>query len=130
MQRMIDLLQEQAFEKDTEVLEKFYQSVRTNVGGIDNLEGKQTIIKNLYEKFFKGAFRSPWRSWASSIRLWSAWTSSSHSVNDILKAEFDTSLTEQNVHILGPVCGYWHVHHTPVTVRPYPPEDMERKVPE
>lgn len=52
MQRMIDLLQEQAFEKDTEVLEKFYQSVRTNVGGIDNLEGKQTIIKNLYEKFF------------------------------------------------------------------------------
>ena len=38
------------------MLEKFYQSVRTNVGGIDNLEGKQTIIKNLYEKFFKGAF--------------------------------------------------------------------------
>ena len=71
MQRMIDLLQEQAFEKDTEVLEKFYQSVRTNVGGIDNLEGKQTIIKNLYEKFFKGAFP------ASSIRLWSVWTSSS-----------------------------------------------------
>ena len=33
MQRMIDLLQEQASEKDTEVLEKFYQSVRTNVGG-------------------------------------------------------------------------------------------------
>ena len=56
MQRMIDLLQEQAFEKDTEVLERFYRSVKTNVGGIDNLEGKQTIIKNLYEKFFKGAF--------------------------------------------------------------------------
>ena len=45
MQRMIDLLQEQAFEKDTEVLERFYRSVKTNVGGIDNLEGKQTIIK-------------------------------------------------------------------------------------
>ena len=56
MQRMIDLLQEQAFEKDIEVLDKFYQSVRTNIGGIDNLEDKQTIIKNLYEKFFKGAF--------------------------------------------------------------------------
>ena len=42
MQRMIDLLQEQAFEKDTEILDKFYKSVRMNVGGIDNLEGKQT----------------------------------------------------------------------------------------
>ena len=76
MQRMIDLLQEQAFEKDTEVLEKFYQSVRTNVGGIDNLEGKQTIIKNLYEKFFKGAFPLTVEKLGIVYTPWSAWTSS------------------------------------------------------
>lgn len=68
MQRMIDLLKEQAFDKDTEVLDKFYKSVRMNVGGIDNLEGKQTIIKNLYEKFFKGAFPLTVENWALFIR--------------------------------------------------------------
>ena len=68
MQRMIDLLQEQAFEKDTEILDKFYKSVRMNVGGIDNLEGKQTIIKNLYEKFFKGAFPLTVENWVLFIR--------------------------------------------------------------
>ncbi|WP_366911901.1 helicase-related protein, partial [uncultured Duncaniella sp.] len=57
MHRMIELLTEVGgFEKDTAELEQFYNSVRVNVGNIDNLEGKQTIIKNLYEKFFKGAF--------------------------------------------------------------------------
>ncbi len=105
MQRMIDLLQEQAFEKDTEVLEKFYRSVKMNVGGIDNLEGKQTVIKNLYEKFFKGAFP------LTVDKLGIVYTPVEcvdfiiRSVNDILKAEFNTSLTAQNVHILDPFVG-------------------------
>ncbi|MFR1291544.1 MAG: hypothetical protein ACLSB7_04850 [Parabacteroides distasonis] len=33
-------------------MNKFW-NVRMNVGDIDNLEGKQMLIKNLYEKFFK-----------------------------------------------------------------------------
>lgn len=45
MQFMIDLLETEAVNKDQEVLEKFYTSVRNNVGKIDNLEGKQTVIK-------------------------------------------------------------------------------------
>lgn len=85
MQRMIDLLQEQAFEKDTEVLEKFYQSVRTNVGGIDNLEGKQTIIKNLYENFSKAHFRLQWRNWELFIHRWNVWISSSVQWTTFLK---------------------------------------------
>ena len=57
MHKMIEQLETVGgFEKDTTELESFYESVRVNVGNIDNLEGKQTIIKNLYEKFFKGAF--------------------------------------------------------------------------
>ena len=49
---IVELLESEAMEKDTEVLNKFYENVRMNVGDIDNLEGKQTLIKNLYEKFF------------------------------------------------------------------------------
>lgn len=127
MQRMIDLLQEQAFEKDTEVLEKFYQSVRTNVGGIDNLEGKQTIIKNLYEKFFKGAFPLTVEKLGIVYTPVECVDFIIHSVNDILKAEFSTSLTEQNVHILDPFVGTGTFITRLLQSGLIRPEDMERK---
>ena len=127
MQRMIDLLQEQAFEKDTEVLEKFYQSVRTNVGGIDNLEGKQTIIKNLYEKFFKGAFPLTVEKLGIVYTPVECVDFIIHSVNDILKAEFDTSLTAQNVHILDPFVGTGTFITRLLQSGLIRPEDMERK---
>lgn len=127
MQRMIDLLQEQAFEKDTEVLDKFYQSVRTNVGGIDNLEGKQTIIKNLYEKFFKGAFPLTVEKLGIVYTPVECVDFIIHSVNDILKAEFDTSLTEQNVHILDPFVGTGTFITRLLQSGLIRSEDMERK---
>ena len=127
MQRMIDLLQEQAFGKDTEVLEKFYQSVRTNVGGIDNLEGKQTIIKNLYEKFFKGAFPLTVEKLGIVYTPVECVDFIIHSVNDILKAEFNTSLTEQNVHILDPFVGTGTFITRLLQSGLIRPEDMERK---
>ena len=127
MQRMIDLLQEQAFEKDTEVLEKFYQSVRTNVGGIDNLEGKQTIIKNLYEKFFKGAFPLTVEKLGIVYTPVECVDFIIHSVNDILKTEFGTSLTEPNVHILDPFVGTGTFITRLLQSGLIRPEDMKRK---
>ena len=56
MQKMLDVLEEQALEKDAQTLEKFYQSVKVRASGIDNAESKQTIIIELYDKFFKTAF--------------------------------------------------------------------------
>lgn len=127
MQRMIDLLQEQAFEKDTEVLEKFYQSVRTNVGGIDNLEGKQTIIKNLYEKFFKGAFPLTVEKLGIVYTPVECVDFIIRSVDDILKSEFGTSLTEPNVHILDPFVGTGTFITRLLQSGLIRPEDMERK---
>ena len=127
MQRMIDLLQEQAFEKDTEVLERFYRSVKTNVGGIDNLEGKQTIIKNLYEKFFKGAFPFTVEKLGIVYTPVECVDFIIRSVDDILKAEFKTSLTEQNVHILDPFTGTGTFITRLLQSGLIRPEDMERK---
>ena len=127
MQRMIDLLQEQAFEKDTEVLEKFYQSVRMNVGGIDNLEGKQTIIKNLYEKFFKGAFPLTVEKLGIVYTPVECVDFIIRSVDDILKSEFNTSLTAQNVHILDPFVGTGTFITRLLQSGLIRPEDMERK---
>ncbi|MFM6504760.1 MAG: damage-inducible protein, partial [Dolichospermum sp.] len=56
MQRMLDVLEGQSLQKDVQTLEKFYQSVRERASGIDNAEGKQRIIIELYDKFFRAAF--------------------------------------------------------------------------
>ncbi len=105
MQYMIEVLESEGMEMDTAVLDKFYTSVRNNVSNIDNLEGKQTIIKNLYEKFFKGAFPLTVEKLGIVYTPVECVDFIIHSVEDILKEEFNTSLTEENVHILDPFTG-------------------------
>jgi predicted helicase len=105
MQTMLDLLEGQAIEKDTETLQKFYESVKMRASGIDNAEGKQRIIIELYDKFFKTAFPK------MVERLGIVYTPIEivdfivHSVNDILKKEFDRSISDENIHILDPFTG-------------------------
>ncbi len=105
MQDMLDVLEDEGMEMDTTVLEKFYASVRNNVSNIDNLEAKQTIIKNLYEKFFKGAFPLTVEKLGIVYTPVECVDFIIHSVEDILQSEFGTSLTNENVHILDPFTG-------------------------
>ncbi|MDA8191756.1 MAG: N-6 DNA methylase, partial [Gammaproteobacteria bacterium] len=56
MQKMVDLLEGQALEKETTKLTKFYEDVRARAQGIDNAEGRQRVILELYDKFFRTAF--------------------------------------------------------------------------
>ena len=105
MQDMIEVLEAEGMEMDTSVLDKFYTSVKNNVSNIDNLEGKQTIIKNLYEKFFKGAFPLTVEKLGIVYTPVECVDFIIHSVEDILQEEFNTSLTNENVHILDPFVG-------------------------
>ena len=105
MQDMIEVLESEGMEMDTQVLEKFYISVKNNVSNIDNLEGKQTIIKNLYEKFFKGAFPKTVEKLGIVYTPVECVDFIIYSVEDILQSEFNTSLTNENVHILDPFTG-------------------------
>lgn len=105
MQKMLDLLEKEELDRDTEALANFYEDVRKNVGDIDNLEGKQSIIKTLYEKFFKGAFPK------TVDKLGIVYTPVEcvdfiiRSVNDILKSDFGCTLSDENVNILDPFVG-------------------------
>src|SRR5699024_126665 len=56
MQSMLDALEGKSIAEESETLQKFYESVRKRAEGIDNAEGKQRIIIELYDKFFKTAF--------------------------------------------------------------------------
>ena len=105
MQLMIELLEAEAVNQENDTLESFYDSVRTNIGKIDNLEGKQTIIKNLYEKFFKGAFPKTVEQLGIVYTPVECVDFILHSVDYILREDFDSSLSERGVHILDPFTG-------------------------
>lgn len=128
MHRMIEQLEEiGGFEKDTAELEQFYDSVRVNVGNIDNLEGKQTVIKNLYEKFFKGAFPLTVEKLGIVYTPVECVDFIIHSVNDFLKREFNSSLSDENVHIIDPFTGTGTFITRLLQSGLIKPEDMERK---
>ncbi len=105
MQTMLDTLEDQALEKETAALQKFYASVRERATGIDNAEGRQRIVIELYDKFFRTAFPKV------AERLGIVYTPVEvvdfiiHSVSDALRHEFNSGLGDKDVHIIDPFTG-------------------------
>lgn len=105
MDSILSVLDDHGLLKEQSKLESFYESVRVRASGIDNLKAKQDIIIQLYDKFFKIAFKE------TTERLGIVFTPVEivdfliHSVNDILKTHFNKSLTSKDVHILDPFTG-------------------------
>ncbi|MGY1564641.1 type ISP restriction/modification enzyme, partial [Pseudomonas aeruginosa] len=91
--------------KEADTLEKFYASVRQRAAGIDNAQGKQKIIVELYDKFFRNAFPK------MTERLGIVYTPVEvvdfilHSVNHLLQQEFGQTLGSKGVHIIDPFTG-------------------------
>ena len=105
MQSMLDLLEAQAVEKDTETLHKFYESVKKRASGIDNADGKQRIIVELYDKFFKTAFPKMVEKLGIVYTPVEVVDFIIYSVNDLLKKEFNRTISDDNIHILDPFTG-------------------------
>ena len=105
MQNVLDVLQEHHLDKEADTLQRFYDSVKMRADGIDNAEGKQKIIVELYDKFFRNAFPR------MTERLGIVYTPVEvvdfiiHSVNDILQSEFGQTLGSDGVHIIDPFTG-------------------------
>ena len=106
MQKMLDLLDDETkTEEEHQKLQKFYEYVRDTVGNIHEAEGRQRIIVELYDKFFKVA--SP----RTVEKLGIVYTPVEvvdfiiRSVGYILQREFGRSLSDENVHILDPFTG-------------------------
>ena len=105
LQRMVDLLEEQALEKDTIILSRFYESVKNNVSKIDNSASRQKIITELYEKFFKTAFPKTVEKLGIVYTPIEIVDFINHSVAAVLEKEFNRKLSDENVHILDPFTG-------------------------
>lgn len=106
MQSMIESLEEGSnLAEQDETLQRFYDSVRTRAEGIDNSEGKQRIIIELYDKFFKTAFPKMVEKLGIVYTPVEVVDFIIQSVNDILKKEFGRSISDENIHILDPFTG-------------------------
>lgn len=105
MQHVLEVLQEHRIDKEADTLQQFYDSVQMRAEGIDNAEGKQKIVVELYDKFFRKAFPK------MTERLGIVYTPVEvvdfiiHSVNDVLKSEFGQTLGSEGVHIIDPFTG-------------------------
>ena len=105
MQKVLDVLDQHQIDSETQALERFYESVKMRAAGIDSAEGKQKIIVELYDKFFRNAFPR------MTERLGIVYTPVEvvdfilHSVNDILQQEFGKSISDKGVHVIDPFTG-------------------------
>ena len=105
MQRMVDELEGYGLEAETAELAEFYASVRRRVEGIDNAEGKQRIVIELYERFFKVAYPKVAESLGIVYTPVEIVDFIIRCVQDLLRQEFDASLSDEGVHILDPFVG-------------------------
>ena len=105
MQKMLDLLNEQSIDKEAGKLEKFYASVHDRAAKLDNAEARQKVVIELYDEFFRAAFPR------MAERLGIVYTPVEvvdfiiHSVEDVLRDEFNSGLSEKDVHIIDPFTG-------------------------
>lgn len=105
MQSVITALEAHHIDKEAKTLQSFYESVQMRADGIESAEGKQRIIVELYDKFFRNAFPR------MTERLGIVYTPLEvvdfilHSVEDVMQQEFGASLADEQVHILDPFTG-------------------------
>ncbi|MDZ4234479.1 MAG: type ISP restriction/modification enzyme, partial [Dietzia sp.] len=105
MQAMVDQLGGAGLEAETEHLEGFYESVRIRASEVTTADGKQQVIAELYEKFFKVGF-------AKQAEALGIVYTPVEIVDFILRATdhasreaFGRGLTDDAVHILDPFTG-------------------------
>lgn len=105
MQRVLNVLDEANLDKESKDLEKFYASVRMRATGITDPQAKQKLVVELYDKFFRKAFRR------TTDKLGIVYTPVEivdfiiHSVNETLLEHFGQRLGSRGVHIIDPFVG-------------------------
>ncbi len=105
LDKLLDDFKEFGLEDETRDLDGFYESVRMRTRGIDNSEGRQRVLLELYEKFFATALKK------DAERLGIVYTPVEvvdfilHSADEVLREEFGRSLSDEGVHVLDPFTG-------------------------
>ena len=105
MGRMLTVLDGANLEAETDELEGFYASVRERCAGIDNAEGKQRVITELYEKFFSQAFKKTAQSLGIVYTPVEIVDFILRSVDWLSREHLGRGVTDEGVHVLDPFTG-------------------------
>lgn len=127
MQDILDFLLQGQIEKETEELNKFYEDIKFKIEKIDNAEGKQRIIVELYDKFFKTAFPKLVDKLGIVYTPVEVVDFIINSVEELLNKEFGRSLSDENVNILDPFTGTGTFISRLLQSRIIKNKDLERK---
>jgi predicted helicase len=105
MQKIVELLDANEVDSETDSLEKFYKNVRERVSLAKSEKSRQDIIHNLYDTFFGSAFPRV------AARLGIVYTPVAivdfiiHSVEAALKRHFGAGISDTGVQLLDPFTG-------------------------
>lgn len=105
MQDVLDVLHAHNIEKEADTLQRFYDSVKLRAEGIESASGKQKIVVELYDKFFRNAFPKMTERLGIVYTPVEAVDFIIHSVNEVLQTEFNQTLSSESVHIIDPFTG-------------------------
>ncbi|WP_018500927.1 DEAD/DEAH box helicase [Parafrankia discariae] len=100
MEKMLAVLDQHDLEAENESLHKFYDSVRRKVADVKDREGRQELVRRLYDTFFATAFKK------TVDKLGIVYTPVQivdfilRSADEVLKKEFGQSVSDEGVHIL------------------------------
>ena len=105
MEKILSLMDEDGINKELNSLKSFYDSVKGRCANIKNFEDRQRIIIDLYDKFFRVALPKAVEQLGIVYTPVEVVDFILNSVNDVLKSEFNQSLSDENIHILDPFSG-------------------------
>ena len=106
MEGILSIIESRSLEEDDKKeLTALYDYVKRKVSGIDNAEGKQKVIVELYDQFFSAGFPKLVEQLGIVYTPVEIVDFIIHSVNDVLKVEFGKSLSDRGVSILDPFTG-------------------------
>lgn len=127
MQKLIDLLHEDIPAAESDVMVKFYKQVAERIEGVNSAEGRQKIIIELYDKFFRAAFPKTVEKLGIVYTPVEVVDFIIYSVADLWKKEFGGSISDQGVHIIDPFVGTGTFIARLLQSGLIRPEDLERK---
>lgn len=91
--------------EETKSLKALYKSVEESVKLAKSQKSKQELIKNLYDTFFRSAFKKQAEKLGIVYTPMQVVDFILHSVNELLKRHFNTDFNDENVKIFDPFTG-------------------------
>lgn len=105
MERMVQALSDANLESETASLDKFYESVRVRASKVTSASGKQQVIKDLYERFFRKAFKKQAEALGIVYTPVEIVDFILRAADDVSRKHFGKGLTDEGVTILDPFAG-------------------------